>query len=167
MKARNGFVSNSSSTSFTCDVCGEDVSGWDLCISDSGMCQCQNGHTFCEEHQRSGVEELTIDQKREILVASAQRVKISDYWTVEKRNEEVQRMKNLSEDEVEDTYSDFEVDVGVDSRYCPICQFEKPNVPDLFKYLVKKCASPAEVILAEVKDEFTTYREFKKYIDAP
>jgi len=50
MKIRKGFVSNSSSTSFTCDVCGETVSGWDMCLSDSGMVECQYGHTICEEH---------------------------------------------------------------------------------------------------------------------
>lgn len=48
MKIRKGFVSNSSSTSFVCEICGESESGWDLCLSDSGMVECINGHTFCE-----------------------------------------------------------------------------------------------------------------------
>lgn len=30
MKIRNGFVSNSSSSSFTCDVCVETISGMDI-----------------------------------------------------------------------------------------------------------------------------------------
>lgn len=34
MKHRLGFVSNSSSSSYTCDVCGETESGWNLCLSD-------------------------------------------------------------------------------------------------------------------------------------
>jgi hypothetical protein len=164
MKIRAGFVSNSSSSSFTCDICGEDVSGWDLSISDSGMCQCQNGHTFCEGHQRGGVEELTTDQKREILVAKAQNAKLNDYWTAEKRDEEVQQMKDLDEDEVEENYEDFKSDAGVDPRYCPICQFEKPYVPDLFKYLVKRNTEPANVILEEVKNKFKTYDGFLDYI---
>jgi hypothetical protein len=48
MKVRQGFVSNSSSSSFTCDVCGETESGWDYCLSDVDMYKCQNSHTFCE-----------------------------------------------------------------------------------------------------------------------
>lgn len=46
MKVRNGFVSNSSTSSFVCDVCGEVEADRDLCISDAGMVQCKNGHTF-------------------------------------------------------------------------------------------------------------------------
>jgi len=37
MKIRQGFVSNSSSSSFTCDVCGEEVSGYDVCLSEAEM----------------------------------------------------------------------------------------------------------------------------------
>lgn len=48
MKIRNGFVSNSSSSSFVCDVCGRDASGWDLGLEEAYMCQCVNGHTFCD-----------------------------------------------------------------------------------------------------------------------
>ena len=50
MKLRKGFVSNSSSSSFTCDVCGNTESGWDLCMSEAEMCECVNGHIFCESH---------------------------------------------------------------------------------------------------------------------
>lgn len=48
MKIRNGFVSNSSSSSFVCDVCGNEQSGMDMCLSDANMCNCENDHTFCE-----------------------------------------------------------------------------------------------------------------------
>lgn len=48
MKVRQGFVSNSSSSSFICDACGQDSSGWDLCMDEAGMFQCENGHTICD-----------------------------------------------------------------------------------------------------------------------
>lgn len=50
MKIRTGFVSNSSSSSFVCDVCGESVGGWDLSLSEAEMCECINNHTICQEH---------------------------------------------------------------------------------------------------------------------
>ena len=50
MKKRNGFVSNSSSSSFVCDVCGAETSGWDMCLSDAYMFECENGHEVCESH---------------------------------------------------------------------------------------------------------------------
>jgi hypothetical protein len=43
MKIRSGFVSNSSSSSFVCDVCGENISGMDIGLSDAGMFECMNG----------------------------------------------------------------------------------------------------------------------------
>jgi hypothetical protein len=50
MKIRQHFVSNSSSTSFICDVCGNIKSGWDMRHSDAEMRQCINGHTWCTSH---------------------------------------------------------------------------------------------------------------------
>jgi hypothetical protein len=56
MKIRAGFVSNSSSSSFICEVCGEDASGWDLGLEDAEMVNCVNGHTFCEDHVIGGFD---------------------------------------------------------------------------------------------------------------
>lgn len=50
MKIRNGFVSNSSSSSFICDVTGRVESGWDICLEEAEMYQCKNGHTFLEDY---------------------------------------------------------------------------------------------------------------------
>lgn len=49
MKIRQGFVSNSSSSSFICDICGMTEAGSDCeSMSDYGLVECNNGHTFCE-----------------------------------------------------------------------------------------------------------------------
>jgi hypothetical protein len=48
MKTRQGFVSNSSSSSFICDISGDVESGWDANLSDVGFVQCINGHTMPE-----------------------------------------------------------------------------------------------------------------------
>jgi hypothetical protein len=50
VKIRFGFVSNSSSSSFTCDVCGRNRSGWDMGLSDAYMAECRRGHMICESH---------------------------------------------------------------------------------------------------------------------
>ena len=47
MKIRKGFVSNSSSSSFICEVSGEQETVYDG-LSEVGMVRCNKGHTFYE-----------------------------------------------------------------------------------------------------------------------
>ena len=57
MKIRFGFVSNSSSSSYVCEVCGNAESGWDAGAAECGMYTCSDHtHIFCEEHALKGVE---------------------------------------------------------------------------------------------------------------
>ena len=58
MKIRNGFVSNSSSSSFTCDVCGRTESGMDMGLIDFNMFECKSGHTVCSHHAKKDLSEL-------------------------------------------------------------------------------------------------------------
>ena len=51
MKIRKGFVSNSSSSSYICEVCGCHEEGMDLDIADAGMYECKREHIFCQRHE--------------------------------------------------------------------------------------------------------------------
>ena len=50
MKIRLGFVSNSSSSSYTCEVCDNIESGMDCSLEDLGMIECEHGHIMCDTH---------------------------------------------------------------------------------------------------------------------
>jgi hypothetical protein len=66
MKIRNGFVSNSSSSSFICCICGEAYTGWDASPTDFDCSKCVNGHIICNEHLKFDNSELTDEQLEEL-----------------------------------------------------------------------------------------------------
>jgi hypothetical protein len=52
MKFRSGFVSNSSSSSYICEVCGDTFEAWDEGISHFDLVMCEDhDHLFCEDHR--------------------------------------------------------------------------------------------------------------------
>lgn len=65
MKIRTGFVSNSSSSSFVCNVCGRQESGWDMGINEAEMVQCEHGHTFCVDELVVPIPEKFTDEDSE------------------------------------------------------------------------------------------------------
>ena len=153
MKIRNGFVSNSSSSSFICDVCGNEQSGMDLSLSECEMNECKNGHTFCDEHKIEGYQ-ITIAEKK------ARMLDCSYHWP----KEEVEKM---DDDTIEEEYGDYFDD---DERYecseksCPICQFQNATVSDIAAYYLKKAGvKPAEIV-SLFKEEFGDYSKLAEFI---
>jgi hypothetical protein len=66
MKIRSGFVSNSSTSSFICDICGANGAGSDCAgIDEYGFCKCVNGHTICLDHLLPGFEEYRENENNE------------------------------------------------------------------------------------------------------
>lgn len=64
MKQRNGFVSNSSTSSFVCGVCGGIEADRDLSLRDCEMFECENGHNVhqaCVKLLEEGKAELAED----------------------------------------------------------------------------------------------------------
>lgn len=136
-KYRLGFVSNSSSSSFVCDVCGFEASGWDMCLSECEMFECENGHTLCNEHMIKPTKEWLKDYIYKIK----QEYKISDEdfnnWV---KDEDID-LDNLSEDNIKDF--DYEYGGGealvynVPECLCPLCNFEELDMDDAMAYLLK------------------------------
>lgn len=160
MKFRKDFVTNSSSSSFICEVCGRDESGFDLSLEDAGMMECVNGHVFCcnEALKRSSKEEMI-------------KIILENSWN-EKYNYRTGEYELITEDELIemddlDLWSDFCKEgeyYDVPECVCPICQFEAYSDYDLIKYLLKEYNLNTEDILAAWKERFGTYNEFKKWL---
>ena len=153
MKVRLGFVSNSSSSSFICDVSGHVESGWDLSFNEAGMCSCENNHTFCESY-------LLNPSKEEII----------DYW--EKRLEKLKDdcdARSYEVDYCRDILTnigdeDFDRDEFVShdgsgsrseiiSICCPLCMKKVLNDREGFEFLLKHYKLSREDILEMMKNE--------------
>lgn len=185
MKFRKDFVTNSSSSSYVCEICGVTESGWDISLREAGMVECTNNHVFCKDEM--------LEVSREELL---------DYFNKEFDSDVFEENKDLSDDILmdmlldDDTLSDFRYNVP--ECFCPICRFIEYSNEDLAKYLEKKykvsrnevfekirqinkrckklydseyitevCArfdlNPARIV-ANWKDEFGTYKNFAAFI---
>lgn len=149
MKIRHGFVSNSSSSSFTCEISGLAASGWDMGLIEAGMYKCVRGHIMDE-----GYVHPVIDK-----------IKSQGYDACEKFFADISEdavncfKENYEEyDDVDDafdeTYLNHDVQGGLPRSLCPICQLKEFSQNDLFKYLLRKDGREMTEIKKAIQQEF-------------
>lgn len=138
MKIRVGFVSNSSSSSFVCDVCGASESGWDACLEDFDMCECVNGHIMCKDEMLEDPEDA-----EDIVVPSED--------TQDQSSIMLDAPDPDAEEDECDEDEDDEDDYEVKEKYCPICNFIVFSQSDAAKYLEKKTGISREEAFEQVK----------------
>ncbi len=165
MKSRDGFVSNSSSSSFTCDVCRYTASGWDMCLSECDMTECCHGHTFCCDHKTEG-EPSIAEQKEEVWGMEASWI---EKYAPDRVKELVQKGDTPINEEVEEAFEVYneEGDEGGDGYYecmtfyCPLCNMSDLSNEDLITYLLhERRGQGRKSVVAEVKEKYGTYDKF-------
>jgi len=134
MKIRNGFVSNSSTSSFVCDICGEVYEGWDAYPTDPDYdCSiCPNEHIMCNSH----LEGLEIEPDM---------VKGCDH------DFDRDKCKFCPECGKEAWVEDEEQDGNLSSKCCPICQFKDYSESEMATYLEKTRGVSRDEVFAKVK----------------
>lgn len=111
MKYRSDFVTNSSSSSYTCDICGYTESGWDIGLDEAGMVECVNGHTLCEN-------EMLPVPKAELIKFILQRTFGNDKSLTK------EELNQFDDDELLCKFMDLsDIRYGIPEMFCPICQF--------------------------------------------
>lgn len=65
MKLRFGFVSNSSVTSFVCEICGRQEAGMDMSMRDFDFVTCENDHLFCADEMLEYDEPIKDEQEED------------------------------------------------------------------------------------------------------
>ena len=186
MKYRKCHVTNSSSSSFICDICGRVESGWDMGVNEAGMYECENGHTFCW------------DEALEVSKQDLIKMILEKGWnkTYEGNVISEEELNNMEWEDLMESYA--ESGYCVPECFCPICNFIEYSESDLSKYLLKEYDISRDEVFAEVKalnkrrkklyeneyityvckkfnlnpteivaswkDKFGTYAEFEKYL---
>jgi hypothetical protein len=173
MKIRKGFVSNSSSSSFLCEICGAMGSGYDTCASELGFAILPCGHTICE----SEVLNLSDDEFAKLAVANLkEEIKKSEKIINDKSMSEIQiksaRYDLTSEQEtlkdiekvikdgnsVRDNYIDI-TDEKYLKQQCPICTNKVVLEKDLLEYALTLLGKNKQQLTEEIKNKFTTQQD--------
>ena len=140
MKFRKDFVTNSSSSSFVCEICGTSEVYYDG-LSEVGACQCENGHEFCQEH--------LLDMSREEMI---QIILKTEYYYSERGGFFHYTQEELSDKNDDELYGLLTDNMReVPSEFCPICQFIEYSENDMATYLEKEYKVSRDEAFAEVK----------------
>lgn len=145
MKYRKDFVTNSSSSSYVCEICGASAQGMDLSLREAEMVECVNSHTICEEEM--------IPLEREELIAYLQKNAESDreYYSRIGETYTERNYDSMSNEELLEACYGEEMRYYMPEAACPICQFIEYSEADLCAYLEKITGVPREEAFAEVK----------------
>lgn len=150
-KFRNGFVSNSSSSSFVCDLCGYKTGGWDMCLSEAEMFECENEHILCDEHMLQPTQEWF----NEYIYKIKESRKISDKDFNEWVKEQQIDLNNVTKDDIRELDYKFGYNevfrYGVPECLCPLCNFEELSMEDAKGYLKKTTSYTIDEVFKYIK----------------
>jgi hypothetical protein len=173
MKIRTGFVSNSSSSSFICDVSGKTYIGYDCGLEDAEMFECKEGHYFFDNYLVGSCDELHKEQVLRDYYYNKAKTKYEDsnstfFYKLKPEEKEalVQEEKDLepelSEDKIQELMDDDYIErYEIPSKYCPICTLTHIKDDTLIKFLLKELNQDREQVVNNIKGLYSTLEELE------
>ena len=159
MKTRHGFVTNSSSTSYICEITGHTETFFDSeSYRDYGFLRCDNEHCFLEEFAISAYNPSSVSEMRGLMIEDYNNL-ITRYnkWgcPTEEEKQKLQQVECAKDSEIADLFESYREDMEYDIRnwQCPICLFQAFSQRELKLYLQKKYGITDDEVFAIVKQQ--------------
>jgi len=174
MKIRTGFVSNSSSTNFTCCISGKYYEGRDgeyknVC-NRSYDCGHESESIYYVDLNSAN---LSTEDKRAILLWWFE----YEDWDSEK-GEEYKHAKHANQDTIEKEFTKYTTTINTElsskeeplydmpACLCPLCTFTHIPHENAYKYVIKKHFGGIEKTLTdEIKNKFSSINQLRDFID--
>jgi hypothetical protein len=154
MKIRLGFVSNSSVSSFVCEICGRQEAGMDISMADFGFCECENGHTFCDEEKLECSEPINEDENE-------------DYRNISEKYCPICQWKEISEVDF-GKYLLKEYKIPRDEAFEQVKQLNKRRKKlyngEYIMYVCSKLNLDRTKIIKELSEKYLEYKKYLEYI---
>lgn len=137
MKYRKDFVTNSSSSSFVCEICGRSEGGYDMSLEDAYMYECVNGHVFCQDE---AMTDFTRQEKIEMLKSYTGHD--DHYYYFNWPESKAVISDTMKDTDLESVWKDcihhnYEFMSETPEKVCPICSFKEYLDRDIIAYYKK------------------------------
>lgn len=162
MKLRLDFVTNSSSSSFVCDVCGLAASGYDGEYDDCTPKCCVNGHCFCDEHLDTGGWDLTRKVKwlqGELKKDSLDHLESEDIEAIWAGD--VELVNDIFDDSFDNIINEDEISADL----CPLCNLTAISDSTVLRFLAKESGMDLDVLRLKLRRTFRTLKTLEGHLD--
>lgn len=159
MKVRKGFVSNSSSSSFICDVCGEIFSGYDNSLSDFDLVMCEEDHVFCYHHILKPEGQHLVP----ILTGMLNYLTEQEYEDIRYITKAIKAGESITEykEQIIFDYQEYSNE-KILSAQCPVCTLQVVQPHILLEYIEYKYGIKRKDYADEIRNNFTNLEALLK-----